>query len=298
MKKLPPALAALGLLLSTSCQQQAAPTQATAKAETAAPVRTVTTQAARPVEPAPVLSPEMLAFLKQHDLTTLWPKVSSGSYYNPVQNGFFGADHYRIEVVFTRVVQDSVHPGILHVTGKNRFKKTITPFSGEIILDQLQDAAFENHDAENPAYSARGSFVLREDPQQKNAGVFTGKVTLDFRLYPNEEQILRLSHSMAPEGYAARGGGATFEGEWVNNASGQRKPCIWADDFFMVANTILRDFAIAERDVTINPQYVHLGWDKYWENDEWYAEAAALTAQATIDSIYDNAARKAASQVN
>jgi hypothetical protein len=40
----------------------------------------------------------------------------------------------------------------------------------------------------------------------------------------------------------------------------------------MFANDILADFSYGERDIQINEKYVHLGWDNYWEQDEWWVD--------------------------
>ena len=41
----------------------------------------------------------------------------------------------------------------------------------------------------------------------------------------------------------------------------------------MFANNILADFSYGERDIQINEKYVHLGWDNYWEQDEWWVDS-------------------------
>ena len=51
------------------------------------------------------------------------------------------------------------------------------------------------------------------------------------------------------------------------------KPVIWAADLFRFANDILKDFSIGERDVEINKQYRSLGWDDFYENNEWWNKA-------------------------
>ena len=30
---------------------------------------------------------------------------------------------------------------------------------------------------------------------------------------------------------------------------------------------------MGEREVEINKEYRHLGWDNFWENDEWWVDA-------------------------
>ena len=65
-----------------------------------------------------------------------------------------------------------------------------------------------------------------------------------------------------------------MEGTWTSYTKKDMvKPFIIADDFFAVANGIIKDFSYGEREVEINPKYRSLGWETLWENDEWWHEA-------------------------
>jgi hypothetical protein len=57
---------------------------------------------------------------------------------------------------------------------------------------------------------------------------------------------------------------------------GQHQAVLWADNFFAVAEGVLKDFNIGERDVEINPQYRHLGWDTFWTDEEWWNAAGPV----------------------
>jgi hypothetical protein len=78
---------------------------------------------------------EMHELLTRHDLATLWAMRMRHS--AAVYNGFYGPDRYRIEMYFASVTRDSLRPDQLHVTGKSRYKKNITPFSGTLTIDSL-----------------------------------------------------------------------------------------------------------------------------------------------------------------
>jgi hypothetical protein len=44
-------------------------------------------------------------------------------------------------------------------------------------------------------------------------------------------------------------------------------------DLEEISRDIVPDFNIGERGFMLNPKYAHLGWDKYWQNDEWWADS-------------------------
>ena len=208
-------------------------------------------------------------FFKQKDLSSLF----KNDYPN---NGFFGEDHYRIEFIFTEVKKDTFNVNVYHVKGKNRHKKVITPFEGTIrvtelveIIDPNLDTASINAMGVAKVYGAKGVFELNEDPKMaETSGKFAGNVTFEF----NEQQdgtgpFLWFYSTQLPSG----GSGYRFDGNWtMYKNSTVVKPVIWAQDLFSFANNILKDFSIGERDVEINEQYRHLGWDEFWSGEEWW----------------------------
>ncbi len=214
--------------------------------------------------------------LTQHDLSGLWAMQKRES--AAVYNGFYGADHYRIEMYFASVTRDSLRPDQLHITGKSRYKKNITPFSGTVTIDSV--AAL--HVIQKPGdpevqagterrYLAVGHFTLREDSLAAGAGQFAGKLMMDFNV--DGEGGLSLDYFLKTP---TRHGGFVFEGEWRSYQTGNPKPVLWADSFFAVANNVLKDFDLGEREVDINPKYRHLGWDTFWTDEEWWNEAGPV----------------------
>ena len=193
-------------------------------------------------------------------------------------DGLYGKDNYRIEIFFAEATKDAENATIYHIKGKSRFKKNITPFEGTITIDSL--VAFEdpnidttNYDQESirhkMLYSAVGNFVLKEDSTAKGSGIFSGKMTMDF-LVRNDNSTELWYFSPQTKSKAS---GFRFIGEWQSNLTKASKPVIWAKDLFSFVNEIIKDFSIGERDVEINAKYRHLGWDNYWEMDEWWYEA-------------------------
>ena len=77
----------------------------------------------------------------------------------------------------------------------------------------------------------------------------------------------------------ARGGGVLFKGNWTNPETRQQKPVLWVQNIFYYQQDIFREFTVGERDPDFNPKYAKLGWDTYWQNEEWWAEPGQVTAQ-------------------
>jgi len=220
-------------------------------------------------------------FFSNHDLALLLHDPSvEGGYANRF-DGFYGEDHHRIELFFSNIRRDSLQPNVYHVIGKNRFKKNITPFEGTLTFTKL--ATFKdpnlneehyNHDEFDlkEAYTTEATFELKEDAAAKGSGIFSGKMLMDFFERKDGQTELWYFSTNAP----AQASGFKFEGSWINYKHTMTKPVVWAKDLFAFANNILTDFSIGEREVEINKKYRHLGWDNYWENDEWWHEGPAI----------------------
>lgn len=193
-------------------------------------------------------------------------------------NGFFGADHYRIEFVFLGIEQDKVQKNKFYVTGKNRHKKNVTDFKGYFIIDSvfsiidpnMKDQRFESEYGDfnglNEKYSCLGKFTLLEDSTQPYSGKFEGKMALDFGINTEKTPELWYYSNHTP----ARSSGFLFDGNWVSYEGGKSKSTIFSKDIFMFANDILKDFSYGEREIEINPRYRKLGWADYWQSNEWW----------------------------
>lgn len=210
-----------------------------------------------------------IAVLTQNNLSELFKQEYPA-------NGFYGDDRYRIEFVVSEVKRDEADGRVYHIKGKNRYKKTITPFSGTIRLTSISEIIDPNLDTAEVAdlyfiknYGVKGEFELKEDSTKGSSGIFKGKLDLDFATKVDGTNELWF---FTPESFSM-GSGLKYDGTWTSYKKDMTKPVVWATDFFQFANTILKDFSIGEREVEINAQYRHLGWDNFWENEEWWAEA-------------------------
>jgi hypothetical protein len=195
-----------------------------------------------------------------------------GDYYS-VYNGFYGEDHYRIEFAFLEAGINPINQNEILVSGKTRFKKNIAPFTGKLIIDSLYTITDTNLDSSdmanmeiNQIVELAGHFEIKEDTAAAGSGQFTGLWHLTLSLH---------NDGTADIWYASRtntkSAGLLLEGQWTSYRSGKTKPFLLANDLFMVADDVLENFSVGEREVEINPKYHALGWDKFWDNEEWWA---------------------------
>jgi hypothetical protein len=216
---------------------------------------------------------DLVDMCKKHRLDSLF--ASEGNW--PV-NGFFGEDRYRIEFLFTEVKQDENDPTLYYIKGKNRHKKVISLFEGKMKLNQLRSFIDPNLNTEEvdamgvrENYTAQGLFELNEtDKTSPYSGAFKGNMKMEFSLQDDGVANLWYYSTGLPSG----GAGYRFDGNWASYTDPTKvKPIIWAADIFRIGNDILKDFSVGERDVEINETYRNLGWDNFWENDEWWTDA-------------------------
>ncbi len=216
--------------------------------------------------------------------------------------GFYGTDRYKIEFYIEDARADENNPFLIHVKGKNKYKKNIASFDGTITIDSVfgfKDLTYDYRDfleyeAEDTSahyegdttlqtYHLKGKFNLKEAPG-KNAGEFNGNFFMD--VYPT----LVYNEGDPKPGYGiwyntnneTRRGGFLFDGSWVNYQNANTKPLLLAADVFMFGNDVLENFSYGEREIEINPKYRDLGWEDYWENDEWWNNGKDVKALSIL----------------
>jgi len=277
---------------AAACQPQASqPPSAAAKVPAAV----------RPAVPAPQGQPLPLSFgaadtltqplralLATQDLSPLWQNF--GHYRERtygVFEGFFGPDHYHFAMVFTRVTRDPANPAVYHVAGKSRYRKNIRPFTGTLTVRQvanlsypgfLQSLARQEEKAADSlsgrTYTAHARLQLQEEPLP-NSGIFEGEVLLDFYAVPGQKPgfVYVFAFEGTDESLPTRGAGLLLRGHRRNVTTGQVKSFIVSPDVAAVSPYVFKDFMLDERMGEINPKYAKLGWNEYWNNDEWWADS-------------------------
>ncbi|MCP9766382.1 hypothetical protein EGI22_00590 [Lacihabitans sp. LS3-19] len=212
------------------------------------------------------------------DLSKIFYNYDSlGAFDNRV-DGFFGEDHYRIQFYFSKVWKDSLNPLVYHIEGKTKFKANVAPFKGSIVLEKamkftdpkvnIDEFNYEN-DSLKGSYSLVGKLQFEEDKKLNFAGVFTGDFRMEMAYMASGDRFL---WHFSPS-FGSKGGGYVSAGTWQQYGKPTVKPYIFGKDIFMFANDILADFSYGERDIQINEKYVPLGWDNYWEQDEWWVDS-------------------------
>lgn len=209
------------------------------------------------------------ALLARASLGRLWQhQAQKGA--EDVLNGIFGYDGRRLEFVFLSVQPDAKSSGRYLVAGKFRCYGDVTPFRGRVEVQQVQRlpaAAAGEEGAGKPVYCATGIFALQATSSHGLGGHFDGRLALDFQLGSSGRAALTTYTTNA----LTRNGGLLFDGEWRDGPAGDPVPAIWKQGM-AVAHQVLTRFRIGDRDAHLNPRYARVGWNTYWQNDEWWAE--------------------------
>jgi hypothetical protein len=202
------------------------------------------------------------ALLRQCDMAALFAVSKK---YPTSQNGFVGPTPQRLEVVFKQVTQDDQHPGLYRVDGLTRTKGAIRILEGSI---QLQQVRYAWEDA-SQTYIATGTFRFTQPAYARQAATtWQGLVAVDFEVKEGRAQLFLEEGAMLP---VSRG--FAFEGKRATTQAKQPERVIWAANFGPLGSSILEGFGPGGRSEEVAPRYRKYGWDKYWENDEWWADS-------------------------
>ena len=229
-----------------------------------------TTAPLKPIAVQPVMVRDSawktLAGLKLGELFVVdWP-----------DNGFYGDERRRIEFIFTSVERSFNDPFVYAVKGKNRYKTTISDFTGLFEIKEVARFTDPNLDTEEvedmnvlKTYALTGEFRFDEDRSLSTSGQFAGTFKMDIGVSQFREPSLWFFSKGTP----ADGCGYRFDGTWTSYPKpDMKRSVIWSRDLFSFANDILSEFSYGERDVEINEKYRNLGWDTFWDGEEWWHE--------------------------
>jgi hypothetical protein len=240
----------------------------------------------------PVTAPaEIARFFQQHNLTSTL-QTATGSKGDYALNGFRGKVKYRTEVVVQQVRQDSHNPAVYYLAGLSRTRWQITPFQGQVTLETLSreplpteaDQAYvkewsmsvlsigsvRNPDNEPVArYAVGGRVTLQERGEKGISQIFTGTLVAELALTKGGKIVLNNPFLHGP----SQGGGLKYEGSWVPSRGSRVQPAVWVSSIIGYSPNIFGDLTIGEREFDFNPKYAKLGWNTYWENDEWWADS-------------------------
>ncbi|TYZ14490.1 hypothetical protein FY528_01825 [Hymenobacter lutimineralis] len=231
-----------------------------AKSPKAAPVRTKTAASSQ-------------SLFRQFNLAPLW-HLHAKKAEAQTMLGCMGPQYRRLDIVYKQVRRDGKNPTVYHVEGKSRERERIMPFRGTITLTSIRKVKPEVRASDFKAlahYKVTGRFRLTESPAEEGAGVFTGTLAMTFS---HTAAGLAYMPARGEEfGFMTPGEGATFTSQWASAAHPQPVKIVWASNFMDIAHTVMDRFYIGDRGMHINPKYARVGWNRYWENEEWWAEA-------------------------
>ncbi|MCC2546378.1 hypothetical protein LJY25_07970 [Hymenobacter sp. BT175] len=214
------------------------------------------------------------SLVSRFDLAPLWSLHGDGEAEARVMLGYLGPQYRRLELVFQKVRRDRKNPAVYHVAGKTRERERILPFTGTITLTSMRKVRVPkgcNCAREWNHYQATGRFRLTESAAVEGSGTFSGTLTMMFSRTPNG--VAYLPAYKDDWGYTeGKGEGTTFTSTWRNPESKKPLNLLWASNFMEIAPTVMENFYAGDRGMHINPRYARMGWNRYWENEEWWAD--------------------------
>ena len=282
------------VLLLAACQHQKPAKEITAAVPPIVSIDSVWKPVPKAEQPLPVLfatadtlTQPMRELLRTYDLSALWQNSDGEDGNKPALEGFFGPDHYHFAMAFTQVTRDPGDPAVYRVSGKCRYRQNIRSFSGTLTVRQIADLPYPGFlqsraiiearaadSVDGRTYTARARLQLREE-QKENSGIFEGEVLLDFYTVPAQRPsyVTVFEHEGIDNRFPTRGSGLLLKGNRRNISTGQIKSFTVAPSVATVAPDVFKDFMLDERMGEINPKYAKLGWNEYWNNDEWWADS-------------------------
>jgi hypothetical protein len=177
--------------------------------------------------------------------------------------GFIGTNYQRLQIVFTSLKRDTDNPNVYRVAGYDIVMKNRCDISGEITISRIEMGAPNNYDEEG-GYDTAGRkwqgtiearYQLREDPSQKNGGVFEGTMSVD--VYINaKDRLVYDDLDSSDDGYD----NDRYTGTWTKYGPKPiRKTANWGE--WRVPNSGDLDGGAGEFDPI--DKYRHNGWDDY-----------------------------------
>jgi hypothetical protein len=168
-------------------------------------------------------------------------------------NGIFDSSCYRIQMHFETVKRDPKNPNRYLVTGADRLKGRVTPFTGFIEIDQTIIGSVNIYgDVDTVHYvNFSASFYLKEDSTKYGSGVFWGTMGFNLNQYPGV--LVDDLYEWEGDGYA----NYVYSATWKSNATGKTKFCDFGDGRF----TIFPGFDIGAGEVSASEKYRKNGWE-------------------------------------
>jgi len=174
---------------------------------------------------------EIKGTIEQYDFSELFTHTEDSFIF-----GFIGENFQRIQIHFAKVKKIEKHPNQYEVEGKTKVRNNICDFNGTITIasarkqakEKIIEDILDRNEKVASSIAVRGVVVsdceFRENPNQKYAGVFKGKLATYFYIGQNG-----LIHYDDLNDYSDRYFNNGFVGIWTSYNGKLTKKVHWGD---------------------------------------------------------------------
>ncbi|MBE8712770.1 hypothetical protein C4F49_03650 [Sphingobacterium sp. KB22] len=202
-----------------------------------------------------------LSRFEQYDFSSVWLASEEETVY-----GILTDDYQRIQIKFTSIIKNTTFPNHYSVTGKSNVAGNIGDFSGEIIVDTIQQIVSENWGVDDE-YKDKGiifqglltgNYYFKETLSSPHAGSFEGTLKSLF-LIDKDNQVAYNAIDMISDGYFNN----AFVGTWTLYGSEKPEICNWGDYRVPYSKC---DFDIGSGEFSVSDTYLKNGWENLKNN--------------------------------
>jgi len=174
--------------------------------------------------------------------------------------GYIGSDYQRLRITFTSIAQDKKDHAVYRVRGYSVVKANTNGFEGIIVVDKISRLREMHYGADdelkNAGIQAEGiltaKYELRENPEQKHSGKFTGTMTLNWYVPQNGKLLCD-----DIEDYSDNYNNNQYAGIWTAYKSRiENKVANWGEYRIPFSG----DLDIGAGEFSANPKYKDRGW--------------------------------------
>jgi len=208
---------------------------------------------------------EIKGTIEKYDVSELFTHTESSFIY-----GFIGDTFQRIQIHFSKVGKIGKHPNQYEVEGKTKVRNNICDFRGTITItsarkqakEKIIDGILDRDEKVASSIAVRGIAVsdceFLENPNQKYAGVFRGKLATYF--YINQGDVI---HYDDLNDYSDRYLNNGFVGIWTSYNSKLIKKVHWGDWRIPFSG----DLDIGAGEFWPAKKYLNNGWEFFEDED-------------------------------
>lgn len=198
---------------------------------------------------------------EKYDFSSVWLASDEEIVY-----GILGDDYQRIQIKFVSIKKNPSFPTHYIVVGKSNVTGNIGDFSGEIILDTIQQIVSENWGVDDEFKNQgitfqgllTGNYYFKETTNSPHAGSFEGTVKSLF-LIDKDNQVQYNAIDMISDGYFNN----AFVGTWKLYGADKSEICNWGD--YRVPHSKC-DFDIGAGEFSVADAYLKNGWENLRNN--------------------------------